>query len=445
MKWIKRIAIALGCLLAILVAVPFFIPLDSYIPQIEKAVAAKLQEPVSIKKISLSALPLPHIVVSGITLGKTEDVKVGKVTVTPDLLSLLSSIKVIRSIEIDSLVLTQKGIDRIPAWSKADSTQQPSAIRVESVRLDNALIQLGKATIGPLDARVRLNSKGEPEEASVVSQDGKLKALVTPDKTNYLVDATAKSWKVPFGPAIAFDNLAIKGVATLNDANLNQITAKLYGGTVNGKVVIDWHKGLQVKGNFDIGQVELKQLVPLLSPGINVSGRLNARPVFAAAAANPTQLINGLRLQTPFEVQNGVLHGVDIQKAATDLIRQGSTGGETRFNQLSGHLNLERGAYRFTQLQIASGVLSGDGNVNISPKKELSGRVNAKVGVGLASAGIPLDVSGTVDRPILLPTRAALAGAAAGTLLLPGIGTGLGVRAGQALEGLFGRKQEKKR
>ncbi len=37
----------------------------------------------------------------------------------------------------------------------------------------------------------------------------------------------------------------------------------------------------------------------------------------------------------------------------------------------------------------------------------------------------------------LYPTGGALAGAAIGTVLLPGVGTGLGAKAGQAIENLF--------
>src|SRR5262245_39920062 len=91
MKWIKLAAIVFGVLLAILIAVPFFISLDDYIPQIEKEAAAKLKEPVSIKKIRFSALPSPRITIDGISVGKTEDIKLGKVTATPALFSLLSA------------------------------------------------------------------------------------------------------------------------------------------------------------------------------------------------------------------------------------------------------------------------------------------------------------------------------------------------------------------
>ena len=447
MRWLKRILIALAVVLVIAGALPLFISLNDYIPRIEKEVSARLNEPVSIKSIKFAALPLPHVTVDGITVGKTDDIKLGKVVVTPGLFSLLHATTVIASIEIDSLALTRKAVDKIPAWAKSDaakSPQPPPQVRVEKIRLNNALVNFGKASFGPFDARVSFDSKGEPEEASITTQDGKLKALIKPDKSKYLIDASAKSWTLPVGPALVFDELTIKGVATLNDANLGEVSAKLYGGTAAGKTTIRWLKGLQLEGNLDVRQMELQQVSSLLSPGAHVSGKLNAKPVFSASAGSVDQLMNALRLETLFSVQNGVLHGVDIQKAATNLINQGTTGGTTRFEQLSGHLVMEHGSYRFTQLRIASGALAADGIVSISPKKELSGRINAQVKAVGTSANVPLNVAGTVDAPLLYPTGGTLAGAALGTVILgPGFGTSVGAKIGGWAEDLFGKKEGK--
>src|SRR6266404_6594204 len=136
MKWFVRIGIAFGVLLLILIALPFFITLNDYIPEIERAVSDRLKEPVSITSIKFAPFPLPHLTVDGITVGKTGDIKVSKVTITPDFFTLLSSTKVIRSVEIKSLVLTQKALDKIPEWMKSDdkSPQQPTLVRVESIR-----------------------------------------------------------------------------------------------------------------------------------------------------------------------------------------------------------------------------------------------------------------------------------------------------------------------
>ena len=449
MKWLKWIGVVLGVIVLILAAVPFFISLDDYIPRIEQEISARLKEPVKIGSLKASGLPLPHVTVGGVTVGKTEDIKVGKVTVTPDLFSLLGSTKIIKSIEIDGLVLTQKAIDKIPAWTKTDAKPgapaQPPAVRVESIKLDDAVVKLQKATFGPFDAKLSLTGDGNLESASIVNRDGKLKAVIKPERSNYLIDVSAKGWKPPLGPAIHFDELVIKGVATLKDANLSDIRAKLYGGTVAGKATVGWAKGIQLKGNAAVNQVEIKPVLQALGRPATLSGKLTAKPIFSASASRPDQLANALRLETPFDVQNGILHGTDIKKAATSLIsRDGGKGGETRFDKLSGHLAMNRGTRRLTQLNVVSGSLAADGNVTISPKDELTGRINANIkAASVSAATVPLNVSGTVDSPLLYPTGGTMAGAAAGTAILgPGLGTSVGAKVGQWTEGLFGKKEK---
>jgi uncharacterized protein involved in outer membrane biogenesis len=438
MKWIKRILIPLAVLLVIALALPFFITLNDYIPRIEKAVSARLKEPVSIKSIQFGALPLPHVTVDGITVGKTDDIRMGKVLLTPDLFSLLQSRIVIKTVEIEALILTPQAIDKIPSWTKSDTTEQAPPVRVENIRLNNARVQFGKASLGPFDARVSLDRQNEPQNASITTQDGKLKVLIKPDKSNYLIDASAKSWTWPLGPALVFDELIIEGVATLHDVNLRKVSAKLYGGTALGTTTISWQKNWRFNGHLDIKQVELQQVAPLLSPGTRISGKLHANPVFSASADSADHLMNALRMDTLFNIQNGALHGVDIQQAATTQIKQGTTGGVTRFEQLSGHLVVENGSHHFTQLKIASGALAADGSLSVSPRKELSGRINAQVQAAGISATVPLNVGGTVHAPLLYPTGGTMAGAAVGTVILgPGLGTTLGAKIGGWLGGLF--------
>jgi uncharacterized protein involved in outer membrane biogenesis len=404
---------------------------------------------VKIGSLRAVGLPLPHLTVSGITVGKTEDIKVGKVTVTPDLWSLLDATKVIKSIEIDGLVLTQKAIDKIPAWippdAKPGQPSQPPAVRLETIKLDDAVIKLEKASFGPFDAQLALSGDGNFESASIVTRDGKLKVLVKPERSSYLIDASAKAWKLPAGPAIHFDELVVKGVASPKGANFSDLSAKLYGGTIRGKMAVGWQKGLQLKGSATVSQVEISPLLKALDKPQNMSGRVSARPVFSANAANPEQILEVLQLETPFGVQGGVLHGVDIRKAATSFVSQdGGKGGETRFDKLSGHLNIDRGTRRLTRLDIVSGSLSADGNVTISPEDELSGRINTSIkAASVAALSVPLNVSGTLDSPLLYPTSGTMAGAAAGTAVLgPGLGTALGAKVGQWAESLFGKKKE---
>lgn len=84
--------------------------------------------------------------------------------------------------------------------------------------------------------------------------------------------------------------------------------------------------------------------------------------------------------------------------------------------------------------------------MSISAKKELSGRVNARVKAVGTGTSVPLNVAGTLDAPLLYPSAGTIAGAAAGTAILgPGLGTTVGAKVGGWVEGLFGKKDENKR
>ncbi len=441
MKWLKRLAAMLAVLITALAVIPFFVSIDDYRQEIEKKASAALKAPVRLKSLKLVGLPLPHITVNGIEVGEGGDIKVGSVSVTPDLWSLLSDIKIIRSVEIDGLVINQQAIDKIPEWIETDPKAKPSAftVRVESIRLKNALLQLQKANFGPFDARIQLTDAGAPERADISTRDGKLKVALKPTGKNFSLDVQANGWRPPAGPPILFDELLIKGTATLNDANFTDIRAKMYGGTVTGKFVVGWQDGLQAKGAYTVTTVELRDLVPLFSPETKLSGRLTAKPVFSASAPQADQLMKVLRLDTPFDIRDGVLQGIDIQKAATSLLTKDSSG-QTRFETLTGHFAMDRGTQRITNLKVASGSLAADGNVTIAPNKVLSGRINAQINAGsLAAATVPLNISGTVDAPRALPTGASVAGAVAGTAILgPGVGTAVGAKVGNWVDSLFG-------
>lgn len=447
MKWLKRLAVLLFILIAALAAIPFFISLDDYRPEIEKKASQMLQEPVRLKSLKLVGLPLPHITVNGIAIGKGGDIKVGSVSVTPALWSLLSDTKIIHSIEIEGLVINQKAIDKIPVWTKADPKAKSSSFKVlvQSIRLENALLQLQKASFGPFDARIALTMTGALDRADISTRDGKLKVALKPVGKNFSLDMQAKDWRPPAGPPILFDELLIKGTATLNDANLSDIKAKMYGGTVAGQATIGWQKGLQLKGGYTVSAIELRDLVPLFSPDTKLSGRLTAKPVFTAFAPDAEQLMKVLKLDTPFNIRDGVLYGIDIQKAATSLITKDSSG-QTRFDILSGHFAMDHGTQRITDLKVVSGSLAADGDVTIAPNKVLSGRINAQVKAGsLAAATVPLNISGTVDAPRALPTGATLTGAAVGTVILgPGLGTSVGAKVGGWADSLFGGGKDKK-
>jgi hypothetical protein len=80
-------------------------------------------------------------------------------------------------------------------------------------------------------------------------------------------------------------------------------------------------------------------------------------------------------------------------------------GGQTRFDELSGTVTLASNTYQLRQLKLLSGILSGNGSVDIDPKRELSGRVTADLKGALTMTSGPLAVSGTLKEPKLSSTK----------------------------------------
>jgi len=437
MKWLKVTALVAGALLVLVALVPFLVPASGYIPAIEKEISARLGEPTKIRALRASLLPAPHLTAEGIAIGAEQGIKIEKLAIKPELLSLLRAQKVIRRVEANELVLTQKALAGLASLSQKEAGE--GGVRVEQIRLNNAIVHLEKANIGPLDVRVEAAAAGQKGEISLRTHDDTLTATITPEGERFLINIMARGWTAPVGPAIRFDQLDVSGVATRTQAELKTIHGKLYGGTVSGDALIAWDKNVSLKARLELGRVDMKPLAALFSRDARVSGRLDAQPVVTGTAASAAGLGEALRVETPFTVHEGVLHGIDLAGAA---IGQGRSGGDTRFDNLSGRLTMEQRAYRFTQLNITSSGVNARGQVTIAPNKTLAGRLDASVAGAASALRIPLTVAGTVDAPRVYPNTSAVAGAAAGTVILgPGLGTAAGAKAGEIVEGLFGKKR----
>jgi uncharacterized protein involved in outer membrane biogenesis len=441
MKWLTRTALVLGSVAAVLTLVPFFFTLSDYVPLAEKEMSARLQQPVSIDGLHASLFPVPKLRVDGIVIGSEDEIKVSTVTLKPDLWSLFSARKVIRSAEFQDVELSQQALGPLLALAQRD--RGAGTVHVEKVKLRAAIIKLEQASFGPFDVDVQLENAQRQGTVALATRDGAFEARIIPQGERYAVDVKAKSWTPPVGPPIRFDSLNVKGIATANHADLKDLDAKLYGGTVKGEVSVRWDEGVTLKGRLDVKQVELKDAAALVSEKTRVSGRLDAKPVFSAHANKAVELDDALHLETPFTVRDGMLHGFDLARAAAALAKQGQSGGQTRFDELAGQLVVHRRTYSFSQLRIAAAGLSARGHVTIARNRTLTGQLDTSIKALGTGAKIPLTVAGTLESPTLYPNTTALIGAAAGTAVLgPGVGTAAGTKLGEIAEELLGKRRK---
>lgn len=155
----------------------------------------------------------------------------------------------------------------------------------------------------------------------------------------------------------------------------------------------------------------------MVSRAIYLSGHLLADGDFSASAKEASQLADRIQANFKFNIRHGVLHGLDLAKVASLLIKQSQNGGETQFSAFSGLLNVSGKQYQLRNLNVSSGLITATGQVKIKPNKTLDGTGSVAVKNSVSLVAIPLNVSGTVSKPVVLPSKAALAGAVAGTAI----------------------------
>jgi uncharacterized protein involved in outer membrane biogenesis len=297
-----------------------------------------------------------------------------------------------------------------------------------------------------MNAEATLTSDNKLESAMLETLDGKLGAKVTPNGDEQLIVVTANKWTMPVGLPLLIDNAKLEMHLKGSKLTIPNIDVALYGGKLTGDAALNWeeNKGKsnwKTSGNLIVNNLSVQQPSRMMSKSVYLSGNLFGKGNFSASAKQAGKLSDNLQTNFQFKVNNGVLHGLDLVKMASLLIKQSQSGGETQFDEFSGVLASSGKQYRLRNLKISSGLLSAKGQVKIKPNKALDGDITVDVKNSMGLAEIPLEVSGTVSDPVVLPNTAAVAGAIAGTAVLGPAGTGLGMKAGSAmdkLKGLFG-------
>jgi hypothetical protein len=370
-------------LLAAATAVPFLLPLSHFIPGLERAVSAKLQQPVSVDDLQLYLVPRPKLVATGIRIGRRDEVTIGELEIVPDLWSFVSGPRTVRVIRA-ARVEVQESVLR--PGRKLPDGRQGEPIAVERVLLQD--VALHHATLRPprFDADVELGAGLRLVQARLHSRDGDLRLHVRPE------------------------------------GNLTFVEGQIYGGKIAGSVRTTWGKQWSVSGNASLAGVDLVPVQHALGKPARLSGKLNAQADFATQP-------DGILLSGPFEVQGGAYQGVDLAKAG-DLTGQAALDDATPFEELTGTVEIRGRQVTLNELCVRSPKVVAGGTVLISPEQQLSGKLDVSVAKTGGFVGVPVSLGGTTSEPSYSTSKGYLIGAVIGTVLLPGLGTTLGATAG---------------
>jgi len=444
MKKTKKYLIGFILVISVLIVIPFFIPVRTYLDQAERIASEKTGAPVTVAGGHILFFPTPRLVATGISVGKQQEIQLAEVSVIPTLSSLLAETKVVE-IKVSKPIIKKAALDIISALSdKGQKTESaPAAVQVKHVVIDELKLDWPDMKLPTMNLDIYLTSDNALQSLKLETTDGTLTADVKPEEGGHLIELHAAKWTLPAGLPVLIDKAVLVMHLKGSQLDIPDINVALYGGKLTGNASLSWAKNWHAAGKVNVKGLAVKEPSSMVSKSVYLSGNLFGNGTFSGTAKDASALADHLDANFKFDINDGVLHGLDLVKIASLLTKQ-STGGETRFDEFSGIMDVNGKQYGLRDIKISSGLLAANGQVKVKPNKELDGLVEVELKKGVSLAAIPLQISGTVDNPTVLPSKAAMAGAVAGTAILgPGVGTSLGIKAGGAVDKLKGLFQSK--
>ena len=399
---LKPVVIGIAILIVVVLGGVQLVPMNSYVPAIERLASEHIKEPVSIGSMHLSILSGFTINLQNIKLGTTQDVKIDKVSLSPEFGSVFGDVKIVRRLEVDSVMVAEEVLSRLPKWLEAavaDKNIQVDRVVIKSIKLESR-----NAKVPPFDADLQLSPEGSIRNAVLSSTDGKLNIELAPHDNQ--IDITmnaAKGWVPPLGPQIEFTDLSAKAVATRNQITVEKFEALLYSGVAKGSAIINWGGAWSVEGDVTTERISLQELMALFTREAKSTGQLESRFRYSLASQGLATLFDSPRVEGSFDIKKGDLDGVDLVRALQSGGRGVTQGGATRFEEISGTLALSNGRYQYRNLKLSSGLLSAAGTFEVSPNKDASGRISIELKSQAAQIKGNFSVDGNLKAIVLRP------------------------------------------
>ena len=372
-------------------------PLNNFIGGAQDILSKRLGEPVKISGLRYKLLSGPGLTLERVTIGKLQDIKIDSIAIGGMPMAFFGDSKSFGTVDVVGISADQDHLALVPGWIKpaGDQSVQVRRLKLTSVKLTTRGIE-----IPIFNGDITLGTGGALERA--VLTDGKLKLDIAPKDNGVRVGMEASGWKLPLGPGLEFESLALEAVFEQQQATITGIDGKIGFSPVKGSAKASWDaSGVRVDGDFSVTNGDLAKLMAVFTRDFSSTGQLSANATYSIQGPELKELFANSKVDATFNIEKGVLSNVDIVRAIQSPSRDGVRGGRTAFNSLTGSMQFTGKNYSFRQLQLASGPMQANGNVDVAANGDLSGRVSAELGTKtMIVAKGTLNVTGNLKTPV---------------------------------------------
>ena len=373
----KTLFISIGALFVLLLVAVHFLNLTVLIGPIERLATSTIKSPVRIAAVNASLWPTPHLVLESVTIGKTSEVKVSKVHISPVLATIFEDTKELDTLEFDTATLEPATLAQTGEWlGNAQSSKQ---VIFKEIAFNKIKLQAPDLDLKTFNGTIKLTDN-QVEHIALRDESRRMHAKITPVTNGYRVTIEATDWTTPIGAPLVFDSLKAEGIAQEHALRLERIDAALHGGKLTGSMSLDWSAVWQATGDFELEKVRLQEVSPAFSSLVHLKGHLNAKGSYTMSAEEFAHLADTPQVTARFDASQGYLGGIDLVRAMHAGAGQ-SIGGTTRFDSLSGNLTLQNGHYQYRQVLLDGGQLKADGEFDIFADQNLTGRVHTQLNI----------------------------------------------------------------
>ena len=352
-----------------------FINISPLVAPIEKLASESLGTPVVIEQIRASLWPRPHLVLKNIAIGADSAQKIEAINIAPVRLGLSEGIKTIKSIDIEGLKIEQENFGLALKWM--DSLSKAQNFKVEQITLHKIVLKIKDFELLPLDGKVMLTESRELKTIDLITGDETLAMQITPQGSSFDIALVGTKWVLPMNAKVVFSELKAKGSVKQNSILFDQIEGTIYGGNFTGKAALDWSNQWSLAGKFDLSNANLPEIMKAFASSASVNGKFKLAGIFSCQSKLAATLTNAPEITANFTAQNGKINGVELDRAVLSKNSQSLAGDSTRFDKLTGSVKIKNGSYQYRQLVLRSDQFYADGNVDIQPNQDISGRINA--------------------------------------------------------------------
>lgn len=367
----RAILIALAVLLLVVAGVLPFVPLEFVARNAAARIANQTQETVSIESASFSLLPTPRINLKQVSMGNLR-------------IDSMAELLLEDAVLVEGVTAEQDTLPKISGWGGIS----------RNVELRKVSLSLNGKRLPVFGAKVELGGDGSFRHARIDSEG--MNAEITPRDSGFQIELAAKNWKLPFGPDCPWTEVHASAYATDGEAKITSVEATGYGGEWSGSGRISWSKGWRGSIRFKGKNLDVAALMPFFSRDAKANGTLDFDAQAASSAAGFAELFDAPHVSAEFRARDGVLGNVDIAQAIKAPSSEGTRGGETKFEDLSGSLSISGNDYRFGQIRLTSGLMKASGDFSVQ-----AGKVSGRMEVLLNQMRSSLSFGGSLADPVV--------------------------------------------